>query len=76
VVLRNSSQGSPIDFEMLHRTLEIPKCRAIDIDSRDDFRHAGLMLREALISFPIALIVDFYFRQDSNSFHHTSFSDS
>jgi len=43
---------TPNYFDMPHRILEIPECRAIDIDSANDFRLAELMLREGMISFP------------------------
>jgi len=43
---------APRYFEMPHRMLEIPESRAIDIDSRHDFRLAELMLENGLIHFP------------------------
>ena len=43
---------SPRYFEVPHRMLEIPECRAIDIDSLHDLRLAELMLREGMIQFP------------------------
>jgi len=43
---------SPYYFEMPHRMLEIPECRAVDIDGPDDFRLAELRLRNGMIHFP------------------------
>ena len=43
---------APAYFEALHRVLEIPENRAIDIDSPLDFRLAELMLKEGMIQFP------------------------
>jgi len=43
---------SPRYFELSHRMVEIPECRAIDIDGPDDFRLAELMLRDGMIRFP------------------------
>jgi CMP-N,N'-diacetyllegionaminic acid synthase len=43
---------NPHYFEMPHRALEIPECRAIDIDSLHDLRLANLMLRDGMLRFP------------------------
>jgi N-acylneuraminate cytidylyltransferase len=47
-----ADSDSPGYFELPHRMLEIPECRAIDIDSPHDFRLAELMLRDGMIRFP------------------------
>ena len=43
---------TPLYFDTPHRMLEIPECRAIDIDSPNDLLLAELMLREGFVRFP------------------------